>query len=201
MLNNIDWRFLKRSLILLAVAIVFSASIIMLSLQYEGGKYQEYKTVKSSLSKTHGKYKKLVDDLELIHQYTQTYNDYRVSGLVGPERRLSWIETLETVNEVLKLPRLSYTLSPQQGFKRPMLKVDKAVRVNSTPMELDMDMLHEEDLFAVLEGIDGVIENLYTLDSCRFDRIGGVNATLNTKSENIQASCLMRWVTIDAKEN
>jgi hypothetical protein len=200
MKNKIDWSFLKRSLIFLFIAIVFAAIIIFFGMQYEDGKYNEYTAAKSSLSATHNKYKKLVEDLDLIHLYTKTYTDYRSSGLVGSERRLSWIETLESVNDVLKLPKLTYALAPQQGFSKPKLKVDRAVQVNSTPMDLKMDLLHEEDLFAVFEGIDGIIKNLYTLDSCSIKRRGAVGSSLSTKNANLSADCKMRWITIDVKK-
>jgi len=184
MKNNVDWNYLKRNLIFLVIGIAFSAIVIFLGAEYENMKYQEYTSAKSSLGSTHSKYRKLVEDLDLIHQYTQTYNEYRSSGLVGSERRLSWIETLESVNEVLRLPKLSYNLKPQQEFKRPKLQVDNIVRLNSTPMDLKFDLLHEEDIFAVLEGIEGIIENLYTVDSCKITRSGQVGSSLNTKRAN-----------------
>jgi len=199
MKNNVDWNYLKRNLIFLVIGIAFSAIVIFLGAEYENMKYQEYTSAKSSLGSTHSKYRKLVEDLDLIHQYTQTYNEYRSSGLVGSERRLSWIETLESVNEVLRLPKLSYNLKPQQEFKRPKLQVDNIVRLNSTPMDLKFDLLHEEDIFAVLEGIEGIIENLYTVDSCKITRSGQVGSSLNTKRANLSANCLLRWITVDAK--
>ncbi|MDJ0833572.1 MAG: hypothetical protein QNJ69_08640 [Gammaproteobacteria bacterium] len=197
---SIDWRFLKWPLIFLTFAVGVSAAFIAAGKYYENIQLEQYNKAKSSLRDTHGRYKKLVEDLDLLQIYTQTYDEYRSSGLVGSERRLSWIETLETVNEVLKLPKLSYTLMPQEGFQQPKLKVDRNIQLNSTPMSLDMDMLHEEDLFAVFEGISGTIDNLYTIDSCSISLIGGGNRSLSTQDANLRARCLMRWVTVDVKQ-
>ena len=64
-------------------------------------------------------------------------------------------------------------------------------------MELEMGMLHEEDLFAVLEGLKLSIKNLFTVDSCEFKRFGSIDRSLDTKRANIQTNCVLRWVTIN----
>ena len=66
-------------------------------------------------------------------------------------------------------------------------------------MDLNMGLLHEEDLFALLEGLRLSIKNLFTVDSCIINRSGGVDQKLATKSTNLSANCQLRWVTIDAK--
>lgn len=198
--NKIDFKFLKRTLILLFVALVLSTAFYFIGNEYETSSFEKFQAAKSSLSNSHARYVKLVEDLDRLQLYTEKYNEYRDSGLVGKERRLSWIETLESVNSVLKLPKLAYTLLPQESFNRPRLKVDNKVMVNSTPMKLDMDVLHEEDIFAVFEGIDGTIENLFTIDSCKLSRKNRGNFTVSTKGSNLSATCLMRWVTVDAAE-
>ncbi|MCK4708993.1 MAG: hypothetical protein KAU21_10290, partial [Gammaproteobacteria bacterium] len=172
MQNKIDFQFLKRTLIFLTIVIILSVGFILQGGLFESKKFDEYTKAKSSLAGSHRKYSKLVKDIDLIYLYTQSYKDYKKSGLIGPERRLSWIETLESVNDVLKLPRLSYALEPQQEFKRPKLTIDPKIKVSSTPMELNIDLLHEEDLFAVFEGIRGNIDNLFTIDSCNISRTG-----------------------------
>ncbi len=196
---SIDWGFLKWPLVFLTFAIAVSAAFIAAGLYYQNIEQAKYDKARSSLKSTHSRYKKLVEDLDLLQIYTQTYDGYLSSGLVGAERRLSWIETLESVNEVLRLPKLSYTLMPQEAFKKPQLNVDRNIQLNSTPMNLEMDLLHEEDLFAVFEGISGTINNLYTIDSCNISLIGGANKALSTKDANLRATCLMRWVTVDVK--
>ncbi len=196
---SIDWRFLKWPLIFLTFSIGVSATFIAAGMYYQNLELAEFDKARSSLKSTHSRYKKLVEDIDLLQIYTQTYDDYLSSGLVGSERRLSWIETLESVNEVLRLPKLSYTLMPQEAFSQPQLKVDRNIQLNSTPMSLDMDLLHEGDLFAVFEGISGTIDNLYTIDSCNISLLSGANKTLSTQDANLRASCLMRWVTVDVR--
>ena len=201
MQNKIDFSFLKKTLILLAVAIVAAVGLIFAGQQFEQEKVDEYTRVKASLEKAHRKYIKLVKDIDLLDQYTKAYKAYKSSGLVGPERRLSWIETLEAVNDELRLPKLSYNLAPQQEFIKPKLKVERHILVSSTPMTLNMSLLHEEDLLDIFDGIRQNIDNLFTVESCSIKRKGGAQAkTLSTRKENLTANCLIRWITVDVKK-
>ena len=152
----------------------------------------------STLRTTHQLYSNIVNDIDLLDQYRNLYSEYRSSGLVGDERRLSWIESLGLTNEVLRLPILNYNLNPQEEFARPGLKVHRDVLVKSSPMNLSIGMLHEEDLFALLEGLRLSIQNLFTVDQCSFVRQTPVHRSLETKKANLFSKCTIRWVTIDA---
>jgi len=199
MKSKLDFNFLKNSLIFLAVAVMLSLAFIFGGLQFEQSKFDEYSKTRSSLERTHVKYKKLVDDLDLLQLYRESYKGYKQNGLIGAERRLTWIETLEAVNDDLKLPKLTYALAPQEEFKRPKFTHDKKILVNSTPMLMNIDLLHEEDLFKVFNGIQERIDNLFTIDQCTLSRKQSSGALLNTRSANLNSNCLMRWITVDVQ--
>ena len=196
---KIDWSYLRKPLIMLAVAILISAALIVVGQHYEKAQHVEYQKAISTLRTTHKRYTNLVKDIDLIEQYRKLYSDYRASGLVGEERRLSWIESLQSTNRVLRLPTLTYNLQPQENFKRPDLKVKRDVVVKSSAMDLSIGMLHEEDLFALLEVLRQSIRSLFTVDSCSMTRSTGIGRSLDTKKPNLRTRCTIRWVTIDAK--
>jgi hypothetical protein len=197
--SKIDWLYLRRPLIMLAVAILFSVGIAMVGYQYEKVQREQYQTALSTLRSTHKLYSDIVKDIDLLEQYRSLYSEYKATGLVGDERRLSWIESLESTNEVLRLPTLGYSLKPQEKFQRPGFKLKRGVSVMASPMELTIGMLHEEDLFALLEGLHLSIRNLFTVDSCSINRQGPIERSLATKKSNLQSRCTIRWVTINAK--
>lgn len=198
-MNNIDWQYLKKPIILFIVSILISAGIGYIGYYYETDRHEAYQQSVSTLRSTHNLYRNMVNDLDLLELYRTKFSDYKTSGLVGEERRLSWIESLQSTNQVLRLPTLTYNLLPQEKFTRPGFKTKRNVDVKSSPMELNMGLLHEEDLFAVLEGLRLSIKNLFTVDSCSLNRDGGVDKQLNTKNANLQSKCVIRWVTINAK--
>ena len=197
-MNKIDWFYLRRPLIILAVAILITAAVVVVGNQYEKAQYEEYQSALSTLRSTHKRYSSIVNDIDLLDQYRNLYSEYKSSGLVGEERRLSWIESLESTNQVLRLPTLGYSLNPQENFVRPGFLLKRGVLVMSSPMELDIGMLHEEDLFALLEGLRLSIRNLFTVDSCSITRQAPVGRSLDTRRTNLQSRCSIRWVTINA---
>jgi hypothetical protein len=66
-------------------------------------------------------------------------------------------------------------------------------------MDMSMGLLHEEDLFALLEGLRLSISNLFTVDSCSMNRLTTIDVPLDTKHSNLATDCKIRWVTVDAK--
>ncbi len=197
-MNKIDWFYLRRPLIILVVSILVSTAVVMAGYQYEDTQYKEYQTALSTLRSTHKLYSNIVNDIDLLDQYRSLYSEYKSSGLVGQERRLSWIESLESTNQVLRLPTLGYRLNPQETFVRPGFLLKRGVSVMSSPMELNIGLLHEEDMFALLEGLRLSIKNLFTVDSCSISRNSPVGRSLDTRRPNLNSNCSIRWVTINA---
>lgn len=198
-MTKIDWFYLKRPLILFVTSIVISATVVVAGYQYEITQQEAYEKAISTLRSTHTLYRNIVNDIDLLDQYRALYSDYKASGLVGKERRLSWIESLETTNSVLRLPTLTYNLQPQEEFERPGFKVKRGIEVRSSPMELKIGLLHEEDLFALLEGLRLSIRNLFTVDRCSIERGSSMGTAFSSQSANLTTTCLIRWVTIDVK--
>jgi hypothetical protein len=196
---RIDWFYLKRPFIILVVSLLFSTALVLAGYQYEQARHEEYQKALSTLQSTHKLYSSIINDIDLLDQYRNLYNGYKASGLVGKERRLSWVESLASTNKVLRLPVLTYNLLPQQEFERPDLKVRRGVAVQSSPMELSIGLLHEEDLFALLEGLRLSIKTMYTVESCSMVRQSGVDHLLDTTRANLRTECTIRWVTIDAE--
>lgn len=181
------------------VASLIAVALVVSSQQYEKTQYDKFQQALSTLRSTHKLYRNMVNDIDLLDQYRNLYSGYKASGLVGKERRLSWIESLESTNEVLRLPTLTYSLHPQEDFKRPGFKLKRGINVKSSPMELTMGLLHEEDLFALLEGLRLSIKNLFTVDNCSISRKSGNERVLDTQRANLTTKCTIRWVTINAK--
>ena len=198
-MKQIDWFYLRRPLILLLISLILSAAVGAAGYHYKSVEEEEYDTAMATLRSTHQLYSNIINDIDLLDQYRALYSDYKASGLVGAERRLSWIESLDATNQVLRLPALRYDLMPQEPFERPEFKQKRGVSVMSSPMELNIGLLHEEDLYALLEGLRLSIRNLFTVDSCTLTRVSGVAASLDTSRANLRTTCTIRWVTIDAE--
>jgi hypothetical protein len=199
MKNKIDWFYLRKPLIIFFAGLMIAILLIVAGLEYEGAQQQKYEQSLSTLRTTHQLYSNIINDIDLLEQYRNQYADYKASGLVGVERRLSWVESLESTNEVLQLPTISYNLQPQEDFLRPNFSAKLGVDIKGSAMDLRMDLLHEEDIFTLFEGLKRSIKNLFTVESCTITRRSPVSSSLDTKSANLNSDCRLRWVTIDVK--
>jgi hypothetical protein len=199
MKNKVDWFYLRKPLIIFFAGLVVAILLGVAGTQYQNTQQYKYEQSLSSLRTMHRLYSNLIKDIDLLEQYRNQYADYKASGLVGAERRLSWVESLETANEDLQLPTINYKLLPQQEFKRPDFTVKRGVDIKGSIMDLNMGLLHEEDLFTLIEGLKLSIKNIFTVESCSIKRRNPVSSSLDTKRANLSSDCRLRWVTIDVK--
>jgi hypothetical protein len=197
--NRVDWFYLRKPLIIFFAGLMVAILMIVAGMQYESAQQQKYEQSLSTLRTTHQLYSNIINDIDLLEQYRSQYGEYKASGLVGVERRLSWVESLESTNEVLQLPTINYNLLPQEEFKRPGFKVKRGVDIKGSIMDLKMGLLHEEDLFTLIEGLRLSIKNIFTVESCSITRRIPMSSSLDTKSANLNSDCRLRWVTIDVK--
>ena len=199
MKNKVDWFYLRKPLFTFFAGLMIAILMIVAGLQYESAQQNTYEQSLITLRKTHQLYSNIINDIDLLEQYRSQYGEYKASGLVGVERRLSWVESLQSTNDVLQLPTISYNLLPQGNFERPGFKVKSGVNIKGSVMELRMGLLHEEDLFALIEGLRQSIKNIFTVESCSISRGSAVSSSLGTKTANLSSNCRLRWVTIDVK--
>jgi hypothetical protein len=199
MKNKVDWFYLRKPLIIFFAGLVVAILVGVAGTQYQNTQQYKYEQSLSALRTMHRLYSNIIKDIDLLEQYRNQYADYKASGLVGVERRLSWVESLESANEDLQLPTINYKLLPQEEFKRPDFTVKRGVDIKGSIMDLKMGLLHEEDLFTLIEGLKLSIKNIFTVESCSIKRRNPVSSSLDTKSANLSSDCRLRWVTIDVK--
>ncbi|MCP3851899.1 MAG: hypothetical protein GY694_16940, partial [Gammaproteobacteria bacterium] len=137
-MNKVDWNYLKKPILVLVSTILVSLAVAYGGYYFESKTYDDYQQSVATLKVTHNLYKNMVNDLDLLEQYRNKFSSYQSSGLIGEERRLSWIESLESTNQILQLPTLTYNLQPQEKFARPGFKAERSVEVHSSPMEIGM---------------------------------------------------------------
>lgn len=196
-MNKVDWKYLRQAMLIFGLSIIVAALMFFAADRFRNSQQDGYQMSLAKLQATFRDYNGLVNDIDILEQYRNLFLDYKLTGLVGDERRLSWIESLETTNSELKLPRMTYNLQPRENFERPGLVKKSGVTVSSAPMAISMELLHEEDIFSVFNGLRDSIKNLFTVDNCTLSRGGEFGKPLDTQKSNMIASCVIRWVTIN----
>jgi hypothetical protein len=132
---------------------------------------------------------------ETIIQYLPAYNRLLASGFIGEERRIEWIENLRQIHGQNKLFNIDYSIGLQENYKPSFLPNMGNFRLNRSVMSLKLDMLHEGDLLALLDGLHQQTTPFIVRD-CEIKR--PIGAVINTKdvASNLQAACEIDWLTL-----
>ena len=103
-----------------------------------------------------------------ILQYQPRFLALRQAGLIGRENRLAWVEAVRAVQAQRKLPSVSYDIEPQQAvvMDQPLDLADYQLRASR--MQLHMGLVHEMDLFALLDTLQRT--GLFSVEDCKLRR-------------------------------
>lgn len=122
------------------------------------------------------------------------YQEYQRNGFIGDAQRLKWIEALVKVGNVYLIPRVEFTLAPEkisQQFDSIYFKEDVVLR--TTDMILYMDMMHEGDLYIVLDYLETYAPGLFSVEKCH---MFSVSVDENKPvSPHAKAECRLQWYT------
>jgi len=197
MFKQIDWSYLSRSLWIFGLCVALGSTAVGAGWFYAAQQQEAYQAEKTQLNRLFANYRTLLKDLSLIEQYILAFNDLQEKGLVGEERRLSWVEALQESNQSLQLPILTYTLSPRLPLARPLLKKSKLLKVYSSSMGMELGLLHEGDVLQLFEKLDDKKVGQFYVNNCTIRRISDISQSLKTKDPNFNARCDIDWVSIE----
>ncbi len=194
--NEIDWSILKGPLILFCICLVIAGSLIGGSYYFNEKLNKEYVKNKNVFQSISSRYLDVDQEEKVLRdnypQFVKLYNE----GIIGREKRLDWIEALRNAGEKVKLPSLTYSIDSQEQYI-PGFNVDySGYELYRSGMKLELGLLHEGDLFKLLDFINRNADGLYTLTECSF-RMNGSEIRFEKNYSNISASCMLYWITIN----
>lgn len=194
-LVEIDWRELRGALALFMATVLIGAGLLGGSHYFESRMKARYEAQKRQLNLVRSNYYTVDEEERLIEAYLPKYRALREQGIIGDEQRLSWVEALGDASARIKLPSLSYEISPRRPYA-PDLPLDTgAFQVYASEMNLRIGLLHEGDLPALLQMLDRNATGLYSVSECRLSR-NADTFRLAPMAENVTAQCTLRWYTI-----
>jgi hypothetical protein len=124
-----------------------------------------------------------------IRERTQLLQQLQKSGITGEEKRLDWMEMLRDTQRELRLPGMNYEFGAQASL-------DSGNDAwFSSPMRLQLRLLHEEDLLNFLTRVRTNAKALVIVRSCKLAplprQVDGREALAQ-----LGAECEMQWLTV-----
>jgi len=109
---------------------------------------------------------------------------------------MGWIDAAKFRSREMKLPSLKYTLNSRENFTDDALPQLDDFAIYVTPINIQLGMVHEEDLISMLDYLERVSSGRISAEKCHIRQVAESGAFLPTEA-NLQASCSLSWFNFD----
>ena len=192
---DLDWRILRGSLIALVVCLVLGGAVLFASYSYSSDQEREFKNESRKLVSVRGRYQTIDEEERIIEEFLPRYLALEERGVIGREYRLDWIETLRSASSELRLPELRYTIDTQSVYEAEFPSAEGAFEIFVSHMSLDLGLLHEGDLPALIARIERNARGLFRIADCSLTRTGS-DLGLDPTRPHLRANCTLEWLTV-----
>jgi len=193
--NTIDWKILRGSIIIFVLSITVSGSLAYGAFYFQRQMQLEFNRANAEFHTISNRYLAVDEEEKLIRSYLPRFVELYQSGVIGDEQRLNWIEILRSAGDEIRLPSLSYQIDSQQVFTPAFPLTMGNYRLYSSTMLLNMQLLHEGDLFRIIEALNENAKGSYSLSSCTITQ-SSTEISDSPNASNITARCELLWYTI-----
>lgn len=132
---------------------------------------------------------------ETVRRNAELFNHLSEQGLLGPERRLDWVELIRSVQTRLKLSDVDYEFQAQVRLDEksaPGTPVSgKGYAFYNSRMKLHLKLVQENDIVQFLNLLQSEAKALVRVQSCKLSRVTNSPNAL----EQLQAECELDWIT------
>ena len=183
---------LKWSLGAFVLSIAVVAGLSVFSEDYRHGTLQAKLSAQEQLNKARESFATAQNDFENMATYKLEYEALEKQKVIGNEQRLDWIEGLEKIRRQGIVLDFKYSIGPQRSYTPNPPQETGNFALNLSPMTLQIDLLHEEQLDRLLSAVISQMEGWFILDSCSLSTV--ISGTGGASS--LKADCAGGWLTM-----
>lgn len=183
---------IKWSLGAFVLSILVVAGLSVFSEDYRHSALQAKQAAQEQLNKAREQVATAQNDFENMATYKLEYEALETQKVIGNEQRLDWIEGLEKIRKQGVVLDFKYSVGPQQSYTpNPPLDAGNFT-LNLSPMTLQIDLLHEEQLDRLLSAMMTQMEGWFILDHCTISKGGEQTSGV----ASLKADCAGGWLTM-----
>lgn len=193
---KLDWATpLRGALTLCLFSALLSIALVLAGQYFRDRARTEFTAEQQRARAASTRYLAIDDDRRIIQRELPEFERLARAGIIGAERRLDWLEALRRAATSIALPKFSYRIDPQrpQQWTSPTWSGRQDLR--ASVMTIDLDLLHEDDLFDLFGMLDARGDGLYHVSHCVLDRLATAIDPESLQA-NIKAQCELNWFTI-----
>lgn len=188
-----DLRKIRGSLLAALLACSVSLTTVLVTFEQKHGAQKERTTASEELHEQHSRLAQHSPDGGAIRQKLALFGELRQRGVIGEEQRLDWIDLLNALRRKHGIT-LQYELAPQRELET---KLAGTFSFYASTMQLQLGLLHEEDLLRILDDLRQEARALILLRHCKLGRRHEADDEPNKPlGAQLQADCRIDWVTL-----
>ncbi len=156
-------------------------------------------SAQSDLDYARQRYYTAIDRKRLLAMYETKYQLLINNGIVGDENRLNWVNVIESATVIFQIPYVKYRIEKRQLVSSAHLSTRyPGIQLYKSAMTFEMQLLHEGDLFSIINHLDKAAEGLFDVQSCSINRNHSNEISLldSTTGKNFTALCKLNWYTM-----
>lgn len=186
----------KRIYLMFAVMVVMSIALLFCAQRFHHQHMQSVTQLKQQLQAVHMRHAALRAEQAMIQQYLPQYQQLITQRFAGRAQRSLWIDQLIQSQQSQQLFPVSYTILAQQAFAAESAQDWSAMQLYRTPMKIEMDLLHEEDLLGLLDSLKISHVGAFILRECKISRLSPSAVFEQKLVPNLHAVCTIDWLTV-----
>lgn len=193
-LEKQDFRQLRWSLAVAVVFAVAGAGVLLYSERQLDTARREAATAKASHAAAQDRVAKAAEEERDIRSDLVFYQRMMESGIVGSRNRLDLIDKISAIKAGRKLFEIKYNIDAQKPLDYPGITPSGTMDFVTSRMQLDIMLLHEEDLTNLLNDLRTAGQSHVSVRQCtltRQDRAGSPALT-----PTLQAQCVVDLITL-----
>ena len=190
-----DFRRLRLSMAVAAVLAALGAAAIVAA---EAQLSQEKKLGEAAMTERKAAEERVskvsVEERE-IRENLVHYQKLVERGMIGPERRLDLIDAITRIKTARRLYEIRYQIDAQGPLDYPGVNAKGSNAFMVSRMNLNMQLLHEEDLVNFLADLNAVGKSYVSVRSCSVTR-NPPGQPSRTLTPRLRAACVVDLITL-----
>lgn len=186
--------------IILLAAILVVGGIYL----YRESLIEDSRHAQNRMNSIQKKYQNAKNRMELMEQHKASFALLKDRDIIGEENRLNWIDTLDTIIKRDQIPYLKYDINSQKKFAdRSILKKFPKIDIYTSEMTLDMRLLHEADLYTIINTLEADAKGLFEVERCNVQRtkVSQLSLVDSGTDNNFKARCDLNWYTFQPQDS
>jgi len=155
---------------------------------------QQLASARTERQQARARLNSIAEEEREVNRNIELYQQLKLLNVIGPERRLEWVDAMARIRASRELLDLRYLVERQKLIASAAGKPSNVDFYSST-MKVELALLHEGDLLGFLADLRASGNAYYSVQRCSIARTGQA-ATGTSLVPRLRANCAIDLITI-----